>query len=167
MEKEIKQSEKEALMEVGFQGWVTVNELRSSCACVPANKGVYMVLRYLSDEMPEFLEKGSGGLHKGTDMNYKVSDLESHWVNDTSIMYIGKTDNSLRKRISTYIKHGMGQDAAHRGGRSVWQLPDAADLVFIWFPIKETADARTLEIMFLNEFRESHNGRLPFANRTK
>ncbi len=151
------------LEKIGFNGKATVKELMASCKCVPESKGLYVVMSRESSEMPEFLAKGTGGKHKGADLNYPVEQLESQWVEGTSIIYIGKTDNSLRKRIRTYMRFGMGIDAPHRGGRSIWQLPDAEDLEIMWWPLPADADARKQESDLLNEFVRVH-GCLPFAN---
>lgn len=165
MEKEILSTERAMLEKDGFEGWITVEQLRESRRDVPAGKGVYMVLRTISDEMPKFLVKGSGGFHKGVDKNYPVYDLMSRWVDGTSIMYIGKTDDSLRKRISAYIRHGQGKDASHRGGRSIWQLPNAGELVFVWKVLPVTENAEAYERLLIQRFQEEHGGKMPFANR--
>ena len=99
-------------------------------------------------------------------MIYSVAILKNNWIEDTSIIYIGKTDNSLRKRIRTYLRHGMGYDASHRGGRAIWQLPDAADLMIAWRPLPSDADAREVEIAMMDDFLACH-GKLPFANMNK
>ena len=60
--KEIKQ-----LINEGFEGFIPVGELFYEKKNIPSHGGDYFVLR-LSDEKPEFLEVGTGGLFKRTEM---------------------------------------------------------------------------------------------------
>lgn len=146
-----------------------VKHLKESCDIIPQAPGVYVVLGNYP-EIPAFLEKGTGPefhFKKGMlpqPMNYPLKELEKKWVEDTLIMYIGKTDETLRKRISTYIKFGMGKDVAHRGGRAIWQLPDSDNLLIGWKIIDPSLNPSQGEKEWLKEFKERHNFRLPFAN---
>lgn len=146
-----------------------VKDLKESCDIIPQSPGVYVVLGSYP-EVPAFLEKGSGPefhVKKGQipkAMNYPLRALETKWVNDTLIMYIGKTDETLRKRIYTYIKFGMGKDVPHRGGRAIWQLPDSDNLLIGWKTIAPALDASRVEKEWLREFKERHGFKLPFAN---
>lgn len=161
----MKTEEIKQLKEAGFSGFVTVERLNASKSLIPDVKGVYVVLRKMEDSTPEFLAKGSGPeYHGSTPMNYPVNILAYEWVPGTSIVYIGKTDSSLRKRISTYLRFGQGADAAHRGGRAIWQLPDASQLVFAWKSLPEYESAESLESTMIQLFKMSHNGQRPFAN---
>ena len=151
-----------------LDGITEVSMLKQSCSGLPKSAGVYVVLGNYP-EMPEFLEKGTGPeFHnkKGTrqPMNYSVSDLERKWVDNTWIVYIGKTDNTLYKRISDYIKFGKGQDVAHRGGRAIWQLPDSEKLLIGWKIIEPPITAEQIEKEWLRVFKNNHNDKLPFAN---
>ena len=53
-----------------------------------------------------------------------------------------------------------GQNVAHWGGRHVWQLADAYDLLVAWKPCK---DAVRQEVALLAAFEAKHE-KLPFAN---
>lgn len=141
-----------------------VSELKNSCNIIPDTPGVYFVLRQADGKMPDFLVKGTGGLHNGEDLNYDVDRLRDKWVSDTQIMYIGKTDSSLRKRIRTYMKYGSGNDAAHRGGRAIWQLPESDSLIVAWRELPQEQTARNVEKKLIKKFRNEHSGKLPFAN---
>lgn len=155
---------KNELLSLSIDSLARVSDLRQSCRMIPDAPGVYFVLRDFENKMPEFLETGTGGAHKGIDLNYPIDELKDKWVDDTMIMYIGKSDSSLRSRIRTYIRHGMGHDAPHRGGRAIWQLPDSANLAIGWRAIKEGESATEIEHRLLNEFRKRHFMMLPFAN---
>lgn len=78
-------------------------------------------------------------------------------------MYIGKA-TSLRKRLGQLLRFGAGANVGHWGGRYLWQLADADDLVIAW---KETPmiDPRMVEASMLQDY-VTHYGRLPFANLT-
>jgi len=156
----------ESLKSHGFQGFHTVGELISNTDLIPAQKGVYCVLR-TKDTPPEFLERGSGGYFKGNDPNVPLAELQQNWVNGTPVVYIGKAGSlsgsaNLRKRINQYLKFGQGKDIGHYGGRLIWQLKDAQDLLFCWKPITSSDPADT-ETEMINTFRNMYGDR-PFAN---
>ena len=147
----------------GFAGFMPVVELRDSkTESVPDVPGVYMVLRD-SGERPDFLTRGSGGYFKGKDPNVPLSELSANWVEGAKVLYIGKA-KSLRKRISQYLRFGDGKPVGHWGGRYIWQLADAQELIFCWMPVIGDADA--VETEMICRFRE-HYGSRPFANLMK
>ena len=129
---------------------------------IPELSGVYMVLR-VSGQQPEFLEVGSGGHFKGKEPNVPVDVLKANWVKETPVLYIGKA-TSLRKRISQYLRFGQGKPVGHWGGRYIWQLADATQLLFCWMPVDGNADA--VETDMICRFRERYGCR-PFANLAK
>lgn len=147
----------------GFEGFVTVTDLwDGGLKRIPELSGVYMVLR-VSDQQPEFLEVGSGGHFKGKEPNVPVDVLKANWVKETPVLYIGKA-TSLRKRISQYLRFGQGKPVGHWGGRYIWQLADATQLLFCWMPVDGNADA--VETDMICRFRERYGCR-PFANLAK
>lgn len=159
---------KEEVDSLSLEGMTYVKNLKESRDYIPDKPGVYVVLGNYT-ETPEFRLKGSGPefhVKKGVikAMNYTVEQLERKWVEDTWIMYIGKTDNSLRRRISEYIRFGVGEDVAHRGGRAIWQLPDSDHLVIGWKVVEGIGKAAKTEEDLLKGFKNRHNGLLPFAN---
>lgn len=146
-----------------FNGFVRVFNLRGEALKdIPDVPGVYMVLRD-SGERPDFLARGSGGYFKGKDPNVPLSELCANWVEGAKVLYIGKA-KSLRKRISQYLRFGDGRPVGHWGGRYIWQLADAQELIFCWMPVDGDPDA--LETEMICRFRE-HYGSRPFANLTK
>lgn len=146
-----------------FNGFVRVFNLRGEALKdIPDVPGVYMVLRD-SVERPDFLVRGSGGYFKGKDPNVPLSELCANWVEGANVLYIGKA-KSLRKRISQYLRFGDGKPVGHWGGRYIWQLADAQELIFCWMPVIGDADA--VETEMICRFRE-HYGSRPFANLMK
>ena len=150
--------DREALEAVGFTSFLPVAQLRRSLAEVPLAGGVYVVVRP-STEPPHFHVVGSGGRFNGEDPNVPLATLRAKWVPGASVVYIGRA-GSLLERVGSLIRFGAGHAAAHRGGRYLWQLADAADLVVAWRPEDEPERA---EAALLDAFRAQH-GVLPFAN---
>ena len=147
----------------GFAGFMPVVELRDSkTESVPDVPGVYMVLRD-SVERPDFLVRGSGGYFKGKDPNVPLSELCANWVEGANVLYIGKA-KSLRKRISQYLRFGDGRPVGHWGGRYIWQLADASELLFCWKEVD--GDPDDVETELICAFREAYGSR-PFANLSK
>lgn len=156
----------ESMKSHGFHGFLSVRELSMNKDLIPAQKGVYCVLR-TKDTPPEFLEKGTGGYHKGKEPNLPLTELQKNWISGTPVLYIGKAGSSsgksnLRKRIHQYLRFGHGEDVGHYGGRLIWQLKDAQDLLFCWKPILSDEPA-VIESEMINTFRNMYGDR-PFAN---
>ena len=151
------------MKDAGFKGFIPVSALRErGLKMIPDVPGVYMVLR-VSEGAPEFLETGSGGHFKGKAPNVAVAELAANWVDGTPVVYIGKA-TSLRKRISQYVRFGQGKPVGHWGGRYIWQLADAPDLLFCWREVDGDPDA--VETELIRAFREVYGSR-PFANLSK
>ncbi len=160
-------SDREFLERAGFRGFLSVRDLRvSTLEDAPAFPGVYVILRE-SAEPPLFLDRSVGGHFKGKDPSVPVDELKRQWVAESSIVYIGKAGRlgkppTLRKRLKQYLDFGDGKLVGHWGGRLVWQLKDAEDLVVCWRPTNDE-DPGDVEEKMLTEFERCH-GRLPFAN---
>lgn len=158
-------TELQCLKDDGFIGFKTIKELKMSMAVVPAEKGVYVVFRP-NDRQPEFLQIGTGGFFKQKNPNIPVSELATHWVEESSIVYIGKAGGkgkaTLKSRIGQYMRFGKGCSVGHWGGRLIWQLKDADDLVVCWKKTEE--DPRGVEKKMIKDFKEQYNGRRPYAN---
>lgn len=157
------------LKKAGFEGFRSVEKLREGLSAIPAVAGVYMVV-YQEDGMPEFLENGTGGLKRKKDKNGKVkitnpnvpvSELESNWVNNTCVVYIGKA-TTLSKRISQYLRFGNGENIGHWGGRLIWQIKDSKDLQLCWKPVD--TNPREEEKRLIADFKRQYDGKRPFAN---
>ena len=160
---------RETLSARGFQGFVSIRELRSSPELIPAVRGVYVLLRD-GAHSPVFLETGTGGFFKGKDPNVPVEVLQQNWVEGSPSVYIGKAGDpgktaTLRTRLWQYLRFGAGANVGHWGGRYIWQLEDAEDLLVCWLPLPEDTPSE-LESTMVSVFRQEHGVR-PFANLRK
>ena len=156
----------EELKAEGWQGFKNIAQLKSSVSEIPKTMGVYMVLRF-STEVPHYINPGTGGFFKGNDPNVPIEELQSEWNANSPIMYIGKAGSSdkkatLNSRLSQSMKFGCGNKIGHWGGRYIWQLSDADQLVVCWLPT--TKEPEGVEFLLLREFQLHHGGKLPFAN---
>lgn len=105
----------------GFEGFIPVAQLQTDSTAIPRTAGVYMVV-YTGENIPEFLPCGTGGFFKGKDPNVSITELETNWVKNTCVVYIGKAGTTLRKRLNQYLKFGNRQNIGHWGGRYIWQI---------------------------------------------
>ncbi len=160
------------LRQIGFEGFVPISDLWKDHSVIPNVKGVYMVVRTVNNA-PEFLTEGTGGFFKGKDPNVTLDVLRANWVNDTCVIYIGQAggikngkqpQSTLRSRLKEYLRFGQGKPVGHQGGCYIWQLKDAANLLFCWMPLPED-DPRTVESSFISSFKKCYGGHRPFANR--
>lgn len=147
-------------MNEGFEGFIPVKDLRHNTITIPNTGGVYVLLR-MSESSPHFLETGSAGFFKGKDPNVSIEELAANYINDSKIVYIGKA-TSLRKRLGQLLHFGAGSAVGHWGGRYLWQLADAEDLLVAWKVITSESP-RDVESRMLIDFKNRY-GKLPFAN---
>ena len=158
------------LMAQGFEGFKTMGELMNGGRhFIPAQMGVYVVLRE-SESAPVFLTEGSGGFFKGQNPNVSIAELQANWVDNSSIVYIGKAGGigssaTLFKRLSQYLRFGQGANIGHWGGRYIWQLADSRNLIVCWKTLTMD-DPREIEHEMIAEFKSAHSGMRPFANLT-
>lgn len=150
----------DALKEAGFCGFHTVSEMKDGlCQRLLDFPGVYIIFRY-DDTVPKFLEVGSGGFFKGKDPNVSIDELQANWVPGAHVVYIGKA-TSLKKRLGQYMRFGDGKNVGHWGGRYIWQLADADDLIVCTKLTEE--DPRAVEADLIQDFISQY-GQRPFAN---
>jgi hypothetical protein len=150
----------------GFDGFVTISSLqKSNCREVPSDPGVYLVVR-TEAAPPEFLNESIGGHFKGKTPTVLVSVLESKWVDDAVVLYIGKAgpdeNRTLKTRLNEYMQFGQGTPIGHSGGRFIWQLGGSGNLLVCWKPTPNT-DPRTVEKDLIQQFQAVYK-KLPFAN---
>ena len=151
----------------GFSGFVSAAALRQDLTQIPDIRGVYMVVREIGNR-PQFRATGSGGHYKRTDPNVPIEKLHKNWVEETCVLYIGKAGDehsqaTLRSRLRQYLQFGAGKPIGHKGGRYIWQLWDAEDLLFCWKPLPSGNPPKE-ETALLAAFKCQYEGRLPFAN---
>lgn len=104
---------------------------------------------------------------KGCDPSVPLSVLEKSWDDNAKVLYIGKAGGSTQKttiqdRLRAYMKFGLGKRYSHWGGRYIWQLDDAKELLVYWKET-DTQEPCETEKYLLNAHVETF-GRLPFAN---
>jgi hypothetical protein len=154
---------RKSLIDEGFVGFVTFDALRSGpIREVPKGGGVYVVVRE-DEARPTFLANNPGGRFKGRNPSVAVAELEANWIDGCHLIYVGKGDN-LRRRLKQYLDFGSGQPVGHWGGRYIWQLVDSAALLVGWKTTAPDETAGNAEAALIERFRNTHSGRLPFAN---
>jgi len=152
-----------ALDAAGFTGWRAWDELRvSSFQSVPLGPCVYLVFWVATDE-PTFLAESPAGRFKGQDPTVSIDVLRAAWITGAQVIYVGKGSVGKR-RLRRYAQYGAGRPFGHRGGRYIWQLGDAPDLLVAWCSVGNSDSARADERRLLLHFADLHGGRLPFAN---
>ena len=161
-----------ALERLGFEGFVRVDDLRAVrpvAAPVPRDAvGVYLTFRD-SDRPVAFLRPTPAGRWRG-DPTLPLATLRSLWIPESRVVYIGKaerptprSDNSLRKRVSAYIRFGAGSNARHSGGYPTWQLADSASLLIAWRVTEPPRTPSGYEGTLIDAHRQQF-GAIPFAN---
>jgi len=136
--------------------------MREGYSIIDDSPGVYKISR-ISLESPEFLEVGTGGWDKKRNSNVSIDILRDKWVDGARILYIGKAENSLRKRLGRYMDFGAGRPVHHHGGRYIWQLADSRDLLVSWWVLPDDLPPGFVETELMEEFFDTY-GKLPFAN---
>ena len=154
------------LKEFGFSGGIRIADLQTSCANLPPQQGVYLVVKKGKTPIV-FLEKSTGGWFKRRDPSVPVSVLKGRWVVGPKVVYVGKAGGTANKttlqgRLKLFMQFGLGRKCAHWGGRYIWQISDAKNLLVYWKPTPGS-EPRQIEKAILAEFRQRY-GRLPFAN---
>jgi len=154
-----------SLTEQGFTGWVPWSDHRTAFNAVPLEAGgVYVVVR-TDAEPPTFLEQSAGGHFKGEDQTVPLTALTANWVDQASVVYIGKADHGrLRERLKEYASFGRGNRIGHQGGRLIWQLADSQDLLVAWKVLPLDIVPLDEERRLIGEFRAAYERKPPFAN---
>lgn len=150
---------REGLGAARFTGFISISALRTKLtSTVPDEPGIYVLLRP-DDSAPVFLEVSTGGWYQGRDPSVSLERLQAEWLAQEEVAYIGKAD-SLQDRLGLYLRFGAGEDVRHYGGRLIWHLAAAEQLIVAW---RQTEIPLAEEKQLLAEFR-ARVRRYPFAN---
>ena len=138
---------------IGFHGFVPLIGLDLNA--VPRRRGVYAIVRE-SVTTPSFVPTNPVVKKK----LYSIDALTRKWIPGSSVVYIGKAEpvNGLSDRLRAFSRMATN----HSGGRAIWQLTDAAELLVGWLETPNNV-AEIVEKSYLRAFRDAHGG-LPFAN---
>jgi hypothetical protein len=156
------------LQKAGFDGFTTFAALLDGeLERVPREAGAYVVVRP-SSGAPSFLDTSCGGHFKGRNPAQSAEILESKWINECAVLYIGKADRtspqrSLYHRLREYALFGSGKAIGHWGGRYIWQLAESPDLLVAWRVAPPAQTGADVEAELVGLFKQQF-GRLPFAN---
>jgi hypothetical protein len=119
------------------------------------NSGVYVVAR-----VSDLNATCEGALQLsnlcGIDLDWEYE--RQRWLPNEPIVYVGKTDRPLRKRLAEFRCHRCGNKSPHAGGQVVKLL--CCDLWVYWAP---SGDPYGIEQIMLRAF-EKQLGKPPFAN---
>lgn len=139
--------------------WTLKELYQTSCSQIPNEPGVYFIVAPsgMQIEFHPIAENTSAPC-------YEVEKLWTKYdaCQNKEVLYIGKASGKkgLRQRIRQYMKYGWKEAVNHKGGRAIWQIEGAENLL-LRYEVYTDADAR--EHQLLCEFVEQ-NGTLPLAN---
>lgn len=164
----------------GFKGGISVEEFLTSRTAslnqVPSESGIYIVVYPYKKFENMFIPIGTGGHFHNEDPNVSLEELDSNWVENADIIYIGKAGGTskkgrvykatLRKRIGQLLSFGNYKKIGHRGGRYLWQHISAKDFRIYWYQCKDAENAIEVEHELLAGFVKEYK-KLPFANLVK
>ncbi|NMH26249.1 hypothetical protein [Flavobacterium solisilvae] len=153
---------------LGFQGFLTIEELQRNSSVIPKSMGIYYVLN-LKRGKQRFLNIGTGGFFKDKNPNVSILELEQNWIENTEIIYIGKAGSldgsaTLQSRLKQYLNFGLGKKVGHWGGRYIWQIENSQELLICW-KILDKEEPRKVEKDHIELFKKEY-GKRPFANLT-
>jgi len=153
------------MKEFGFYGFKTISELKENINLIPNEKGIYIIIK--ETDNIDFRKISTGGHFKGKNPTVPIYKLQTKWIKESSIIYIGKaggknSKSNLKKRLNQYIKFGEGQPIGHWGGRYIWQITESDNLIVAWKTLR-LLEPRDLEKQLINNFEKYYNA-LPYAN---
>jgi hypothetical protein len=155
----------------GFKGFKEIADLRRDIKTIPADRGVYLIIK--TDRPHKFLKIGTGGHFKGKNPNVDLEVLNHNWVDNSIVVYIGQaggirngnwSNSTLRERLKKYFDFGLGKPVGHWGGRLIWQIENSDKLVVCWKELPDKVkDPCKEESELIEKFKTTFDKR-PFAN---
>ena len=140
-----------------FEFWGTIqNHYANDGNC----QGIYIIA--LPDDFGKVNFNSSSSLDKWKDKNVAVpiEKLHKKWVENTNILYIGKSETNISKRLMQHIDFWNGEYVPAYGGRIIGQIENFFDLEVWYFECNNPSQA---EKELLKTFKGKY-GKLPFAN---
>lgn len=155
------------LRAASFNGFVALTALKGRRDEGLNSSGVYVVLR----EWPtntHLMEFDPGFRYKDGSPMRPLAELQPAWDLATPVLYIGKAGRldegaSLKCRLSQFRRYGEGTAANHAGGRAIWQVPNAAEVLRICWIATPGLHPECVERQFLSQFKNDFDA-LPMAN---
>ena len=124
------------------------------------DKGVYLVVVPETIQQVEFTSSSCAFKLRGKDPTVSLAKLQNKWVDD-AILYIGKSESTVRKRMQQHIDFWQGKPAVAWGGRIIAQIVNYEELE-IWYLLCD--NPKQMERDLLEAFCSIHDKKLPFAN---
>lgn len=89
-----------------------------------------------------------------------IKELKNRWIENAKILYIGKSEINVQKRLLQHIKFWNGKNVSAYGGRIIGQIQNFENLE-VWYLNCDTPE-KTKKIL-LKTFKNQY-GKFPFAN---
>lgn len=136
------------------------NLYEQNCSSIPKCPGVYRV----TCPGHSFLSANKVSSNSSAVL-YDASKLQSKYnkCKDKKILYIGKANgkNGLHQRLKQYVLYGYDESKIHKGGRAIWQLENAKDLMVEYACVDNPEE---MEKLLIKKYSEQNNGTYPLAN---
>ncbi len=123
-------------------------------------KGIYIIVRPEKMQDIHIIPTSNAGKFKGKDPTVKIEKLKQKLLNEAEILYLGKSEDSVEKRMQQHIEFWNGKPIAAWGGRSIAQIRNFENLDVWYLPCD---NPREMESALLNDFETKYK-QLPFAN---
>lgn len=123
-------------------------------------KGIYIIVRPEKMHDIQLIPTSNAGKFKGKDPTVKIEKLKQKLNVEADILYLGKSEDSVEKRMQQHIEFWNGKPIAAWGGRSIAQIKNFEDLEVWYLPCD---NPKEMESVLLREF-EGQYKQLPFAN---
>lgn len=123
-------------------------------------KGIYIIVRPEKMQDIHLNQTSNAGKFKGKEPTVKIEKLKKKLLVQAEILYLGKSEDSVEKRMQQHIDFWNGKPIAAWGGRSIAQIRNYENLGVWYFPCD---NPKEMESTLLREFEKQYN-QLPFAN---
>lgn len=138
---------------------------RAKWVDLPNSSGVYLVVS-ASDSDPEFNESRLEAVHAEPSSTIVLRERWQYMNRKrrSQILYVGK-GKSLRSRVRSLVRFGVGRDKNHHGGEWLWQISFTYNSTLYCISCRP-GEELGMENWFLEQFERTHHA-LPLANRKR